>query len=89
MIPAAFTTFNAYFVERRAMIMSASQTLIGVGSMVYPLLVQKLIDNFGFRGMLLVMAAINGHAVLGMVMMQPVEYHRIKVLVPVELDNCE
>lgn len=75
MIPAAYTTFNAYFVEKRVMMMSIAQTLIGVGTMGYPIMVQILMDLYGFRGCMAVIAAVNGHAILGMMVMHPVQWH--------------
>lgn len=86
-IPASFTTFNNYFVKNRILWMSFAQTLIGVGSMFYPVLMQKLLETYGFRGCLMVLAGINSHAVLGMLLMQPVEWHMRKVTVKDE-DNA-
>jgi MFS transporter, MCT family, solute carrier family 16 (monocarboxylic acid transporters), member 9 len=79
MIPVAYTTFNAYFVERRVVFMSISQTLIGLGTMVYPIVIQLLMDKYGFRGCLAVLAAINAHAIVGMLIMQPVAWHMQEV----------
>ncbi|XP_065365079.1 monocarboxylate transporter 9 [Calliphora vicina] len=79
MVPTSYTTFNNYFVKKRIMWMSFAQSLIGVGSMFYPVLMQKLLETYGFRGCLMVLAAINSHAVLGMLLMQPVEWHMRKV----------
>lgn len=75
MIPAAYTTFNAYFVEKRVMMMSIAQTLIGLGTMGYPIMVQTLMDLYGFRGCMAVIAAVNAHAILGMMVMHPVAWH--------------
>lgn len=55
--------------------MSVAQSLIGVGSMVYPIVVQFLMDTYGFRGAMAVMAAINAHAIFGMLVMHPIEWH--------------
>lgn len=74
-VPTSYTKFNDYFVKKRIMWMSFSQSLIGLGSMFYPVLMQKLLEWYGFRGCLMVLAAINSHAVLGMLLMQPVEWH--------------
>lgn len=90
-IPVAYTTFNSYFVERRVFVMSIAQTLIGFGTMVYPIIIQKLMDLYGFRGCMAVMAAINGHAILGMLVMHPVSWHLKKVLISDEYESvpCE
>jgi MFS transporter, MCT family, solute carrier family 16 (monocarboxylic acid transporters), member 9 len=82
MIPVAYTTFNLYFVERRVVFMSISQTLIGLGTMVYPIVIQWLIEKYGFRGCLAVLAAINGNAIVGMMVMHPIEWH-----MRIELDD--
>ncbi|KAM7350408.1 monocarboxylate transporter 9 [Cochliomyia hominivorax] len=87
MVPTSYTTFNNYFVKKRIMWMSFAQSLIGVGSMFYPVLMQKLLEAYGFRGCLMVLAAINGHAVLGMLLMQPVEWHMRKV--PIEDEEIQ
>lgn len=84
-VPTSYTTFNNYFVKNRVMWMSFAQSLIGVGTMVYPVLMQRFLDWYGFRGCLTVLAAINSHAVLGMLLMQPVEWHMRRV--PIEPDE--
>ncbi|XP_037919162.1 monocarboxylate transporter 9 isoform X2 [Hermetia illucens] len=89
-IPTAYTLFNHYFVERRVMMMSIAQSIIGVGIMFYPVLTQKLMEWYGFRGCLAVLAAISSHAIFGMLCMHPVEWHMRKVPIPEdELDSPE
>lgn len=78
-LPTCYTTFNNYFVKNRVMWMGFAQTLIGLGSMIYPIAMQKLMDWYGFRGCLLILTGINAHAVLGMLLMQPVEWHMKRV----------
>lgn len=75
MIPVAYTSFNAYFVQRRVAMMSIAQALIGVGSMIYPIMMQFLIEKYGFRGSMAILAAINSHSLLGMMVMHPVRWH--------------
>ncbi|XP_017036463.1 monocarboxylate transporter 7 [Drosophila kikkawai] len=79
MVPTCYTTFNHYFVKNRVMWMSFAQTLIGLGSMLYPIVMQKLLHWYGFRGCLLILTGINAHAVLGMLVMHPVEWHMRRV----------
>uniref|UniRef100_A0A0A1WGI3 Monocarboxylate transporter 9 n=1 Tax=Zeugodacus cucurbitae TaxID=28588 RepID=A0A0A1WGI3_ZEUCU len=83
-VPTSYTTFNNYFVKKRVMWMSFAQSLIGLGTMFYPVGMQMLMELYGFRGCLLVLAAINSHAILGMLLMQPVEWHMRKVTVQEE-----
>lgn len=89
-IPVAYTTFNHYFVNKRVVMMSVAQSLIGIGTMVYPIIVQFLMDTYGFRGTMAVLAAINAHAILGMLVMHPIEWHYKYIKVPVdELKPCK
>lgn len=78
-LPTSYTTFNNYFVKNRVMWMGFAQALIGLGSMLYPIVMQRLLEWYGFRGCLLILASINAHAVLGMQLMQPVEWHMRRV----------
>ncbi|KAH8275744.1 hypothetical protein KR026_004448, partial [Drosophila bipectinata] len=87
MVPTCYTTFNHYFVKNRVMWMSFAQTLIGLGSMLYPIVMQKLMQMYGFRGCLLILTGINAHAIFGMLVMHPVEWHMRKV--PIEEDEQE
>ncbi|XP_017850385.1 monocarboxylate transporter 7 [Drosophila busckii] len=84
MVPTSYTSFNNYFVKNRVMWMSFAQTLIGLGSMLYPIVMQKLMAWYGFRGCLLILTGINAHAVLGMLLMHPVEWHMRRVPLPEE-----
>ncbi|XP_017871441.1 PREDICTED: monocarboxylate transporter 9 isoform X1 [Drosophila arizonae] len=88
-IPTSYTSFNNYFVKNRVMWMSFAQSLIGLGSMVYPILMQMLMQTYGFRGCLLVLTGINAHAVLGMLLMHPVEWHMRRVPVEEEAQQLQ
>ncbi|CAD7091336.1 unnamed protein product [Hermetia illucens] len=87
--PIVFSSFNQYFVERRAFMASATQIFIGLGKVGAPLGVQYLLDNYGFRGCLAILAAVNCHSILGMLVMHPVEWHMKKVLIIDEEDEKE
>lgn len=67
---------------------SISQSVIGAVIMVYPVLVQFLLNTFGFRGALAIIAAVNGHAILGMLVMHPVEWHYKIIQIPDEESPC-
>lgn len=84
MIPVAYTTFNHYFVNKRVVMMSIAQTLIGVGTMIYPLMVRFLLDEYGFRGTMAIIAAINGHAIFGMLVMDDVKKHYKVIRIPMD-----
>lgn len=84
MIPVAYTTFNHYFIDKRVLMMSVAQSLIGVGTMFYPILVQFLMDKYGFRGSMAVISAFNAHAIFGMLVMHPIDWHYNIVKIPVD-----
>lgn len=83
MIPVAYTTFNAYFVNKRVLVMSIAQSLIGLGTMIYPIMVQFLMQTYGFRGSMAIIAAINSHSILGMLIMHPVQWHLKEIKVAI------
>lgn len=87
MVPAAFTSFNHYFVRRRTFAMAVTQMIIGVAAMVVPLVIQKLLEEYGFRGTQAIIAAFSLHAMLGMVVLQPVKYHVKKKKLSVALSS--
>lgn len=75
MLSVSYTRFNQYFVEKRVMMMGLAQSMLGLGSMGFPLIVEKLMSEYGYRGCMSIIAAINGHALFGMLIMHPVEWH--------------
>lgn len=87
MIPVGYTTFNHYFVKRRVFAMSVSQALKGIIITSHPILVKILMNEYGFRGTVAMIAAINAHSIFGMLVMHPIEWHYKIIKVPeVELE---
>lgn len=84
MIPTAYTTFNAYFVKKRMFVMSLCQASKGIGIMAYPIMVQYLMDKYGFRGAAAVISAIHAHNIFAMICMHPVEWHCEIIKIPIE-----
>lgn len=76
MLSVSYTTFNRYFIRRRVMMMGLAQTLLGLGSMGFPLMVEKLMHVYGYRGCMAIIGALNGHALVGMMTMHPVDWHK-------------
>lgn len=64
--------------------MSVSQTLIGVITMIYPLLIHFLMNLYGYRGAMAVIAAVNAHVIFAMIAMHPIEWHYKVVEIPIE-----
>lgn len=76
-----FDCLNSYFDEKRLMMTSLCQLLVGLGNTVFPLLVDYLIGSFGHHGALLIIGAICLHSVFGAIALHPVQWHaeRIKI----------
>lgn len=75
MTPVIYGTFNFYFVKKRVLAMSLVQILKGIFVMLHPILVGYLMTEYGFRGTMAVMAAINTHCILALLAMHPIEWH--------------
>ncbi|CAK9813605.1 Monocarboxylate transporter 1 [Anthophora plagiata] len=69
------TNFNAYFVKKRAPVMSAAQVIVGLGGIAYPICIEKMMKMYGFRGTALMTGAMSMNCIIGMSMMHPVEWH--------------
>lgn len=90
MIPVAYTSFNHYFVKKRVVMMNVAQSLTGILTALYPFVVQFLMKEYGFRGTVAIIAAINAHTIFGMLVMHPVEWHYKTVEIPLEeMDSCK
>ncbi|XP_011156587.2 monocarboxylate transporter 9 [Solenopsis invicta] len=72
------TVFNSYFVKKRAKVMYASQVIIALGGIVYPMLCEKMLLLYGFRGTAAIIGAVSLNSVAGMTMMHPVAWHAKK-----------
>jgi len=63
-IPATLTSFNKYFFRRRTFAMGVVQVITGIGTMILPIILQKVMQIYGFRGTQLIIAAIGLHSLL-------------------------
>lgn len=82
-MPVAFGTFNQYFTHRRVTIMSLTQAFTGILAMGYPLFVTHMKEMYGFRGGMAVIAAVNAHLILAMLVMHPVKWHYKTIKIPI------
>lgn len=82
MSTVGYTTFNYYFIKRRVFVMSLTSAVKGIVIMLHPICSYYLMKKYGFRGALAINAAINSHAIFGMLLMHPVEWHLKVVRVP-------
>ncbi|CAH2050759.1 unnamed protein product, partial [Iphiclides podalirius] len=81
----SFSIINDYFVKRRLLTISLVQSVAASVALFSPQLVNIIIENYGFRGTLFFLAAINMHTFVSVILMQPVDWH----LKRVEVQNLE
>lgn len=90
MVPVGYTNFNKYFIKKRVFMMSMTQALKGVLITLHPILVKVAMNAYGFRGALAIVAAVNAHSIVGMLVMHPIEWHYKVIRVPQsELKPCK
>lgn len=82
MLPVSYGTFNHYFIKRRLFMMGVAQALKGIIVMLHPIVVNLLLTNFGQRGGMLLVSSLDAHAIFGMILMHPVEWHYKLIKVP-------
>ncbi|XP_076645767.1 spaetzle domain-containing protein 4 isoform X4 [Halictus rubicundus] len=71
MFPATTLAMNTYFRKKRNMAMGCSVTLTGLGPILMPLLITKLLENYGTTGTLLIISGIASHAFIGASLLKP------------------
>jgi len=75
MIPATLTNFNKYFFRRRTFAMGVTQVITGIGTMVLPIILQKCMQIYGFRGTQLIISAISLHSLVCAAVQKPPASH--------------
>lgn len=89
MVPVGYTNFNKYFIKKRVFMMSATQALKGLLIMLHPMIVNFTMNKYGFCGSMAIISAINAHAILGMIVQHPIDWHYKVIEVPEhELKPC-
>jgi hypothetical protein len=68
--------------------MGVTQVIIGAGCMIIPIILQKLIEEYGTRGTQAIIAAVSLHSLLCAVVQHPVEMH-VKRKKPAKVDLRE
>ncbi|XP_068626842.1 monocarboxylate transporter 1-like [Battus philenor] len=84
----SMSIINEYFVKRRLLSISLTQTVPAIVSMFAPQLVKMTLNIYGFRGTLFLLLAVNVHTLVSVCLMQPVSWHYKKVEV-LEETNVE
>lgn len=71
MFPATNLAMNTYFRKKRNVAMGLSVTLTGLGPILMPLLVAKLLEIYATTGTLLIIAGIAMHSLIGAALLKP------------------
>ncbi|KAM8720342.1 hypothetical protein ACLKA7_006393 [Drosophila subpalustris] len=72
---AAFVALNHYFKHKRGQAVGLSMAGTAMGMLIMPQLVRILLESFGFRGAVLLLAGVALNATVGSVLLQPVKWH--------------
>ncbi|KPI95075.1 Monocarboxylate transporter 2 [Papilio xuthus] len=77
-----YSVINEYFVKRRLLSLSVTQTIPAIIALFSPQLVNMVINYYGFRGAFILLSAINMHTFVAVCLMQPVAWHMKKIEIP-------
>lgn len=87
MNPATFIAVHSYFSTRRGQAVGLAMAGTGIGQMAMPHVVRMILENYGFRGSILIMGGLALNGCAGALLFQPVEWHMPKRTQPVHLES--
>lgn len=73
--PSIFMAVNSYFTTKKSRAFGFALAGTGFGQMIMPQIVKALLNEFGYRGTVLIVGSLSLHGVLGASLFQPVEKH--------------
>lgn len=82
---AAFVALNHYFKNKRGQAVGLSMAGTALGMLIMPQLVRILLDWYGFRGAVLLLAGVALNAAVGSVLLQPAKWHMIEEKIDEEM----
>ncbi|GLH01440.1 Uncharacterized protein GBIM_07590 [Gryllus bimaculatus] len=71
--PSSYLAFNSYFNEKRGIAMGICQAAIGLGFMVAPPVCQYLLEQYSFRGAILILGGIALNSIVGAMLFRPLK----------------
>ncbi|GAB0092618.1 monocarboxylate transporter 12 [Sergentomyia squamirostris] len=80
--PSTFMAVNSYFSRRRGQAVGLALAGTGIGQMLMPQIVHYLLEEFGYRGAILIVGALAFHGIVGACLFQPVEWHSHTTMSP-------
>ncbi|CAG9801929.1 unnamed protein product [Chironomus riparius] len=72
---AAFVALNHYFTKKRGQAVGLSMAGTALGMLIMPQLVRLLLEEFSFRGAVLILSGLALHSAIGSILLQPVKWH--------------
>ncbi|XP_037937310.1 uncharacterized protein LOC119671945 [Teleopsis dalmanni] len=82
---AAFVALNHYFKHKRGQAVGLSMAGTAMGMLIMPQLVRILLEGFGFRGAILILAGVALHSTVGSVLLQPAKWHMKEEVIDEEM----
>ncbi|KAI4463679.1 monocarboxylate transporter [Holotrichia oblita] len=80
---------NSYFVKKRSMAAGYTMTICGLGPVLVPQLISFLLDTYGIKYSMVIMAALSANTFVSAVLLQPVEWHMKEEIVDDEAAKAE
>ncbi|XP_045508634.1 monocarboxylate transporter 13-like [Colias croceus] len=73
------TVLNEYFVKKRYLAVSITQTVAALSSFIMPQILQLTSQTYGYRGSAIFVCAVSVHAIVAGALMQPISWHLRRV----------
>ncbi|XP_067639326.1 monocarboxylate transporter 7 isoform X2 [Eurosta solidaginis] len=82
---AAFVALNHYFKNKRGQAVGLSMAGTALGMLIMPQLVRVLLEVFGFRGAVLMLAGVALNSTVGAILLQPAKWHMKEEIIDEEM----
>nr|CAD7263975.1 unnamed protein product [Timema shepardi] len=78
-LPPSFSlALNSYFKRLRGKALGFASTIMGIGPILIPPLISKLLEIYGVQGTSLILSALALHSLIGAFLLQPIKWHLVK-----------
>lgn len=78
---------NHYFAKKRGQAVGLSMAGTALGMLIMPQLVRILLEEFGFRGAVLLLSGLALHSAVGSTLLQPAKWHLKDELIDIEMTD--
>ncbi|XP_073981886.1 solute carrier family 16 member hermes isoform X2 [Rhodnius prolixus] len=85
--PPGIYLVTSYFVKYRGLANGLAISGSAIGSIIFPPFLRLLLENFGYRGAVLIMGGFTLNVIVGALLYEPVEKHMKWIKVKKELSN--